>query len=1280
MVNFVGSAFEKVVVQGINNDGTPSQSSTNPGYFLHTRNVFSDQRTNNKVNFFYTGESYFQRAAEAIVKAEKSVFITGWQINYDVIVRAKDTPKTISLRAELKEVEAERKEINDRLDIAARGEQSIGTKLGGTVDSGRLNAPLIGLNAKAERLQEQIAASQQHQTLWQCLREALENNPQLKVYVLPWLSPPAPADLYTRCFETMLAIFQLNAGLEGGQRAFCIPAPQMSSQVGNGGVFFSHHQKSIVVDNKIGFVGGLDLAYGRRDDEYFDLNGADRMGDDLYNGCIPHIATPPGDQYVTTLGLLLSTFIDSSTPSRMVNAFKTVASVGTHFDNWWQVPMTGDFVLWLRDTITDIKESVNDFIDDATIAFMDMMLLLVKTAVSFSNSNLIGQIADSIRDISSTSTSLIGATVGARAVSAIGVGGLLDQRAKSQTANNSANNSTLGNTTANTARKNTPTINDGLKNISSGSRQQLQTVLDRLANSQKLTRGDYVETLPAIMEWLEKSEFGKYLAILMELPKNILPANLFENLEDTMRTTLWYIQAVAQKRALSLEKPYHYLAKVPQPLFPKGGKILNSSMQPRMPWHDVHVEIQGPSVHDLALNFVERWNTAQEWVGHANRPEDLAICKTVLSWSVSLFKQDTQNSIKGMLSWANDQLRQFQYVDELLNDLTFQNPEPNFIPLELIPSPTTIKAEQGEAATVQIIRSASNRMLTNEATRAAEEGVVIVANNQTDCLDAWLQAISAATHFLYIENQFFQSDFGREFGYNTATLSGPLSELITLNPKYKDYLTDINWQQAWDQGNASLINWKAVNRIYVTDKERFGGFFGDIWKAIKSKAMYLGIRKVFSDVSEDEERLQNPIVKALVNRITLAIHKNENFHVYLLIPVHPEGPLNSDTLINQVHLTMQTIYNGKKSLIRSIQRAIYVKKQQVEINKRIEKNNPITIDPNLEPEQRMLALNEILFQNLKMIETEVLELNQHLDEQERLDQIPDYITEDGWNKYLTLLNLRNWTVLNKIAVTEQIYIHSKLLIADDDVAIIGSCNVNDRSMLGNRDSELAAIVRGNEKKTIKIDGTRNFQVSKVVHDFRVNLWKKIFALDIPKKVGRTTNIEPATTLRAYLDKPAATATWQAIQNKANDNAQEYEKVFNFIPQNKSPVQNEVKPQSREEIYPIITETTKFYPLGCSIWPTWAYNDPDDLSKPGEKIHPMPFDPEFWTRPARILHNNRPKNIQGFITALPHEWTMGERNYNVATGMHILILAHNPYATHDGIYTVSLPDKEENNNA
>ncbi|RNA10079.1 phospholipase D2 isoform X1 [Brachionus plicatilis] len=60
--------------------------------------------------------------------------------------------------------------------------------------------------------------------------------------------------------------------------------------------------------------------------------------------------------------------------------------------------------------------------------------------------------------------------------------------------------------------------------------------------------------------------------------------------------------------------------------------------------------------------------------------------------------------------------------------------------------------------------------------------------------------------------------------------------------------------------------------------------------------------------------------------------------------------------------------------------------------------------------------------------------------------------------YLCFFSMRNWAELNGKLVTELIYVHSKLILVDDRACIIGSANINDRSLLGNRDSEVALLV------------------------------------------------------------------------------------------------------------------------------------------------------------------------------------------------------------------------------
>ena len=68
----------------------------------------------------------------------------------------------------------------------------------------------------------------------------------------------------------------------------------------------------------------------------------------------------------------------------------------------------------------------------------------------------------------------------------------------------------------------------------------------------------------------------------------------------------------------------------------------------------------------------------------------------------------------------------------------------------------------------------------------------------------------------------------------------------------------------------------------------------------------------------------------------------------------------------------------------------------------------------------------------------------------------------SWTDYITVGCLRSYDVINSNPVMEQIYIHAKLLIVDDRTVICGSANINDRSMLGSRDSEVCVRISGRD--------------------------------------------------------------------------------------------------------------------------------------------------------------------------------------------------------------------------
>lgn len=59
------------------------------------------------------------------------------------------------------------------------------------------------------------------------------------------------------------------------------------------------------------------------------------------------------------------------------------------------------------------------------------------------------------------------------------------------------------------------------------------------------------------------------------------------------------------------------------------------------------------------------------------------------------------------------------------------------------------------------------------------------------------------------------------------------------------------------------------------------------------------------------------------------------------------------------------------------------------------------------------------------------------------------------NDYIYFVGMRNHGLFGKdknVPKTEIIYVHSKFMVVDDKFMIIGSANINDRSLLGSRDS------------------------------------------------------------------------------------------------------------------------------------------------------------------------------------------------------------------------------------
>ncbi|WP_158697061.1 phospholipase D-like domain-containing protein [Cronobacter malonaticus] len=241
----------------------------------------------------------------------------------------------------------------------------------------------------------------------------------------------------------------------------------------------------------------------------------------------------------------------------------------------------------------------------------------------------------------------------------------------------------------------------------------------------------------------------------------------------------------------------------------KDSVYLDPKIQPRMPWQDYQVQIEGPAVNDLVKNFVLRWNS------YSHR------CPV--------------------------------------------NPLQTAIPELEIPN---ISSEKKGSCQVQVLRSASLNMRRDEYKN--NPGVMAEPKlKQDDILRSLLLLISKAEHYIYIENQFFVSAFGNSSIEQNTPLS-PVARNI----------------------NPSISAW--ATRLFP-----------------------------------DEDMPKNPVAEWLGERIKRAIlsHMVQPFHVYIVLPVHPEGRLDDPSIVAQIHLTRQSLVFGSRSLLNLVRRSLWVRQQ-----------------------------------------------------------------------------------------------------------------------------------------------------------------------------------------------------------------------------------------------------------------------------------------------------------------------------------------------------------------
>ena len=216
-------------------------------------------------------------------------------------------------------------------------------------------------------------------------------------------------------------------------------------------------------------------------------------------------------------------------------------------------------------------------------------------------------------------------------------------------------------------------------------------------------------------------------------------------------------------------------------------------------------------------------------------------------------------------------------------------------------------------------------------------------------------------------------------------------------------------------------------------------------------------------------KVSNKIMSALAGRIIRAYQNNEDFHVMIVMPLKPEFPGDWDT------------DDGKD--LRTVSYWNYLS---------------------------LYSGKDSLYSRLGK----------------------GGIPQEAIHDYISVYGLRTHATLNGRLVTEIVYVHSKLMIVDDRRAIIGSANINDRSMLGSRDSEVAVMLEDTDMVEGRMNG-RAYKVGKFSHSLRCHLMREHLGL-------LDTEVNEASSLSVELEDPLFHSD---IWKIAVENTLAYERVF-----------------------------------------------------------------------------------------------------------------------------------------
>ena len=564
----------------------------------------------------------------------------------------------------------------------------------------------------------------------------------------------------------------------------------------------------------------------------------------------------------------------------------------------------------------------------------------------------------------------------------------------------------------------------------------------------------------------------------------------------------------------------------------------------RMPWHDVHTRLIGPVVNDISRHFVERWNHA--------RFDDRNKSSLNIKGGSHVVKSKKRSVILKKNGFLNSIIESVLKMEKDKIDSPKKSNEPEKKNTSSISDSfsDSLSIDLGDNNNIKIgktpifqtkdnaLKSLNNPIVSHFRPKSKSSFNL----NITGYTRQWkTQQKSEKEQMVYQEK--FET-LKREWMENLNDLDEDIvpvrkkleNQIVSTSPPtpkkegkkksfYKNLISRLkknknNWfKDIFEVNNEieTIVNDKYIKKGSVSSTVQVLRSVGEwsmglkvpensileaYYQLIDQAKYYIYIENQFfiSKSFEDPNKpylVENKIALHLVNRILKAYRNKEKFRVYVFLPLMPG-------------------FAGEPEKSGTLQ---IILKYTFE-----------TICRN---------------QGLSIIERLVEEMEPN---------------GDHWEDYIAFFSLRNHALVNGIPKTELIYIHSKLMIVDDNYVICGSANINDRSMKGPRDSEFCALIKEKRTEYVTING-RKTKISRFGSSLRKALLSE--HLGINKHDVR-------------LNDPISDELHKLIWETARNNTDLYRQIFMCYPDdyytkfsmipNKNSIQNKAQEYSLKKNY------------------------------------------------------------------------------------------------------------------